>query len=314
MSHGPLMLIDSAGLWFRAFHSVPDKITGPDGSPANAVRGFCDMVAVLVDEYSPTGLVAALDRDWRPDWRVDLLPTYKAHRVGSDGAEDAPDSLAPQVGVIRDILSAAGVTQAEAQGAEADDVIAALAADGDRDVLVVTGDRDLFQLSSATTTVVYVGAGMRKRLAYTPEVVADRFDLPAGEDSRRYADYAVLVGDASDGLPGVTGIGAKTAAALLREYGDLGGIAAAANDPSSGLTTRQRTAIAADTDYLWAAQGVVRLGTKAFDLEFTGDRDGRRGAVDHSALEALAAATGQSRAIGRLVDATEALDRSAQVM
>ncbi|MBC7308019.1 MAG: 5'-3' exonuclease, partial [Dietzia sp.] len=93
MSQGPLMVLDSAGLWFRAFHSVPEKITGPDGAPANAVRGFCDMVAVLVEEYSPTGLVAALDRQWRPDWRVELLPSYKAHRVGDDGEEDAPASL-----------------------------------------------------------------------------------------------------------------------------------------------------------------------------------------------------------------------------
>lgn len=97
MADGPLMVLDSAGLWFRAFHSVPEKITGPDGAPANAVRGFCDMTAVLVEEYRPTGLVAALDREWRPGWRVDLLPSYKTHRVGDDGEEDAPDSLAPQV-------------------------------------------------------------------------------------------------------------------------------------------------------------------------------------------------------------------------
>lgn len=306
MSQGPLMVLDSAGLWFRAFHSVPEKITGPDGAPANAVRGFCDMVAVLVEEYSPPGLVAALDRQWRPDWRVELLPSYKAHRVGDDGEEDAPASLGPQVESIREVLGAAGICQAWAEDAEADDVLAALAA-GDREVLVVTGDRDLFQLASRTTTVVYVGAGMKKRLAYTPEVVAERFGLPAGDDARVYADYAVLVGDASDGLPGLAGIGAKTAATLLREFGDLDGVLAAAGDPGSALTARQRTALNDGADYLAAARGVVRLGGRRFDLRFDGDPEGRLGAVDRERLDALGEATGQGRAIGRLVEATRGL-------
>ena len=306
MSQGPLMVLDSAGLWFRAFHSVPDKITGPDGAPANALRGFCDMVAVLVEEYSPTGLVAALDREWRPTWRVELLPSYKAHRVGDDGEEDAPEALAPQVNSIREVLSAAGITQAWAQDAEADDILAALSA-RDREVLVVTGDRDLFQLASPTTTVVYVGAGMKKRLAYTPEVVAGRFDLPVGVDAAVYADYAVLVGDASDGLPGVAGVGAKTAATLLREYGDLDGIIAAANDPGSGLTARQRNAIQGGADYLAAARGVVRLGGREFALEFDGDTEGRRGPIDTAALDELGRTTGQARAIDHLVEATKDL-------
>lgn len=307
MSQGPLMVLDSAGLWFRAFHSVPEKITGPDGAPANAVRGFCDMVAVLVEEYSPTGLVAALDREWRPEWRVELLPSYKAHRVGDDGGEDAPETLAPQVNSIREVLSAAGITQAWAADAEADDVLAELAA-RDREVLVVTGDRDLFQLASSTTTVVYVGAGMRKRLAYTPEVVAERFDLPATGDARVYADYAALVGDASDGLPGVAGVGAKTAATLLREYGDLDGIVAAAADPESALTARQRAAVVDGADYLKAARGVVRLGQRSFDLKFDGDIDGRHGQVHSDRLDQLSVATGQARAIGHLIEATQGLD------
>lgn len=306
MPQGPLMVLDSAGLWFRAFHSVPDTITGPDGAPANAVRGFCDMVAVLVEEYSPTGLVAALDHDWRPGWRVALLPSYKAHRVNDDGEEDAPDSLGPQVKALREILGAAGITQAWAEDAEADDVLAELAS-GNREVLVVTGDRDLFQLASESTTVVYVGAGMRKRLAYTPQVVAERFDLPVGSDARVYADYAVLVGDASDGLPGVSGIGAKTAASLLREYGDLDGVIAAAEDPNSPLKPRQRAAIVDGADYLTAARGVVRLGGHTFGFEFDGDPAGGRGQVDEARLEALGESTGQSRAIGRLVEATQQL-------
>lgn len=310
MSQGPLMVLDSAGLWFRAFHSVPEKITGPDGAPANAVRGFCDMVSVLVEEYRPAGLIAALDRAWRPDWRVELLPTYKAHRVAPDGSEDVPESLPAQVDAIGAVLEAAGITRAAADHAEADDVIAALA-DRDREVLVVTGDRDLFQLASPSTTVVYVGAGMRKRLAYSPEVVAERFDLPVdpGAAASVYADYAVLVGDASDGLPGVAGIGAKTAATLLRRYGDIEGIIAAAADPDSDLTPRQRSALTDGGDYLAAAGQVVRLGGREFDLEIHGDPDGRRGDVDDERLDAVATATGQARSIGRLVEAAEVLNR-----
>ena len=307
MSQGPLMVLDSAGLWFRAFHSVPEKITGPDGAPANAIRGFCDMVAVLVEEYAPAGLVAALDREWRPAWRVELLPSYKAHRVGGDGEEDAPAALGPQVDTIREILEAGGLTQAWAAEGEADDVLAGLA-DRDREVLVVTGDRDLFQLASASTTVIYVGAGMRKRVAYTPAEVAERFDLPAGVDAAVYADYAILVGDASDGLPGVAGIGAKTAATLLRQYGDLDGIIRAAEDPEASLSARQRTAVLGAADYLQAAAGVVRLGTRRFEVGFHGDVEGRRGEVDRDRLDALGRTSGQSRAISRLVEATGVLD------
>lgn len=305
---GPVMLLDSAGLWFRAFHSVPEKITGPDGAPANAVRGFCDMTATLVAEYRPARLVAATDRDWRPDWRVALLPSYKAHRVGGDGAEDAPPALGPQVDVIRELLAAEGVTVASAPDAEADDVIAALAA-GDREVLVVTGDRDLFQLASPTTTVIYIGAGMRRREALTPAGVAARLGLPEAADAAVYADYAVLVGDASDGLPGVPGIGAKTAAGLLRDHGDLDGILAAAADPGSALTARRREALSGAAAYLDAAREVVRLRPDRARPEFEGDPDGRRSAGDPDRVRALAEATGQGSAIGRLTDALEVLER-----
>ena len=306
MTDGPLMVLDSAGLWFRAFHSVPEKITGPDGAPANAVRGFCDMVAVLLEEHSPAALVAVLDSAWRPDWRVALLPGYKAHRVGADGAEDAPPALGPQVDTIRELLRAAGVTLAGAADSEADDVIAHYAATG-RPTLVVTGDRDLLQLASPTTTVVYVGAGMRKRRAYTPADVAEQFGLPVGTDASLYADYAVLVGDASDGLPGVPGIGAKTAADLLTRHGDLDGVLAAAADPDSGLTPRRRAALEEAADYVAAARGVVRLGGRALRPEVDGDPDGRRGPVDAVTLDRIAARTGQGRAIERLCRALDVL-------
>ena len=144
-----LMLLDSAGLYYRAFHGVPDSITAPDGTPVNAVRGFLDMCAALVASRQPTGLVACWDDDWRPQWRVDLLASYKAHRVAADGAEDEPEALGVQVGIIAAVLAALGIPRVGAADFEADDVIATLArrhsARGEV-VEVVTGDRDLIQL------------------------------------------------------------------------------------------------------------------------------------------------------------------------
>ena len=306
MSTRPVMVLDSAGLWFRAFHSVPAKITGPDGHPMNAVRGFCDMTATLVEEYRPAGLVAALDRSWRPGWRVDLLPGYKAHRVGDDGAEDAPEALHAQVGIIVDLLHALGVTTAAAADHEADDVIALYTESGGP-VVVVTGDRDLLQLASPTASILYVGGGMRKRQIFTPADVADRFGVPVGRDAGVYADYAVLVGDASDGLPGIAGIGAKTAATLLGRFGDLDGVIAAAEDPASDLSPRQRSALTEGRDYLLAARQVVRLGGRDLEPETVGDRCGRRGPVDERTVAELIARTGQDKAIGRLVAALDEL-------
>ena len=124
----PLMLTDTASLYFRAFHGVPSSVTAPDGSPVNAVRGFLDMLATLVEAHRPGRLACCLDLDWRPQFRVDALPGYKAHRVaGPDGAEDVPDGLAPQVPVLLDVLAALGVATEGAAGYEADDVIATLA-------------------------------------------------------------------------------------------------------------------------------------------------------------------------------------------
>lgn len=303
---GPLMVLDSAGLWFRAFHSVPERITGPHGEPVNAVRGFCDMTAALVRQYSPTGLIAALDVNWRPAWRVELFHSYKAHRVAEDGSEDAPSSLAPQVETIKELLRALGITVAGAAESEADDVMAEFACK-QRETILVTGDRDILQLASPSTEVVYIGAGMKKQQVYTPGLVAEKFELPVEDDAGVYADYAVLVGDNSDGLPGVPGVGAKTAAKLLREFGDLDGIVRAAGDDSSRMPIRQRDAVLDNAGYLRSAREIVTLGSRRFELDITGDADGRSGPVDEKTLERIVEQSGQERAIGRLRDALSTL-------
>jgi 5'-3' exonuclease len=263
MSHpaGRLMLLDSASLYFRAFHGVPDSVTAPDGTPVNAVRGFLDSIAFLVTTWGPTRLVACWDDDWRPAFRVEALPSYKAHRVAPDGGEEAPDLLLPQVDVIVDVLAALGIARVGAPGYEADDVMATLASrctatSGDP-VDVVTGDRDLFQLvdDAAGVRVLYCGKGVRKADAVTQTWLEGKYGVGTGQG---YADMAVLRGDPSDGLPGVAGIGEKTAAALVNRYGDLAGLLAAADDTASGLSAGQRTKLLAARDYLAAAPVVVQ--------------------------------------------------------
>src|SRR5580700_11442902 len=155
---GPLMLLDSASLYFRAFYGVPETLTAPDGTPVNAVRGLLDMIARLVRARQPGQLVACLDADWRPAFRVAAIPSYKAHRANPDGSEQVPDALSAQIPVIAEVLAAAGVAMAGAKGYEADDMIGTLAARADGPVEVVTGDRDLFQLvdDSKPVRIIYI--------------------------------------------------------------------------------------------------------------------------------------------------------------
>lgn len=263
---GRLMLLDSASMYFRAFYGVPE-IKAPDGTPVNAVRGLLDFIARLVGDYRPTHLVACWDDDWRPQWRVDLLPSYKAHRVeaertGEPDVEEVPHPLEVQVPIIREVLDAFGICVLGADGYEADDVIGSLAAQARQPVDVVTGDRDLFQLvdDDADVRVLYIARGVGNHERVTNDWVRAKY----GVDARQYADFATLRGDASDGLPGVAGIGEKTAATLLGRFGDIDGILAAALDPGSDLAPGPRGKIKAAADYLAVAPEVVAV---ARDLE-----------------------------------------------
>ncbi|MET1022341.1 MAG: 5'-3' exonuclease [Arthrobacter sp.] len=257
-----LMLLDTASLYFRAFYGVPDTIRRADGTPVNAVRGLLDMIARLTTDYGATHLVACWDDDWRPQWRVDLIPSYKSHRVAKvvDGAPDVevvPEALAAQIPLIRQVLELAGVAVVGAPEHEADDVVGTYASNAGFPVDVVTGDRDLFQAvdDDRQVRVIYTARGMKNLEVLTDVVVVGKYGvLPA-----QYADYAVLRGDTSDGLPGVTGIGEKTAASLLREYGTLDGLLAAAKDGGSGLSASVRSKLAAAADYLAVAPAVVRI-------------------------------------------------------
>ena len=295
-----LMLLDSASLYFRAFHGVPDSLTAPDGTPVNAVRGFLDSIAHLLTTYRPTRLVACWDDDWRPAFRVAALPSYKAHRVAPDGGEEAPDLLLPQVDVIVDVLAALGITRVGAPGYEADDVMATLTVASSDPVDVVTGDRDLFQLvdDDLAVRVVYCGRGVRKADLVDLAWLEDKYGITSGQ---AYADMAVLRGDPSDGLPGVAGIGEKTAAALINRYGDLAGLVAAADDPTTGLSPGQRRKLLEARDYLRAAPVVVNT---ARDVPLPDLRDALpTGPADLDALGALVHRWGIRSSVERVLTA-----------
>jgi len=261
-----VMLLDSASLYFRAFFGVPEVI-GPSGVPTNAVRGLLDMIASLVERARPSHLVACWDNDWRPAFRVEAIPSYKAHRVAEPGSPDqfngeaVPDALAVQVPIIEDALSALGIARVGADGYEADDVIGTLATrfTGRAPVDIVTGDRDLFQLvdDSNRVRVVYTARGGVRSPDFVDEAyLSEKYGVASGA---AYADMAVLRGDTSDGLPGVAGIGEKTAAKLIATYGSLTALrdAIASGDPT--LRGAQRARLEAAADYLDAAPRVVAV-------------------------------------------------------
>lgn len=257
-----LMLLDTASLYFRAFFGVPDSVTAPDGTPVNAVRGLLDFISRLVGEYHPTHLACCWDNDWRPAWRTELLPSYKAHRVVEEqpvdpDVEEVPDALETQVPIIRDVLSAFGIAVVGADDHEADDVIGTLATDAGMPVDIVTGDRDLFQLvdDEAQVRVLYVARGVNKHERVTEETVREKY----GVEARQYADFATLRGDPSDGLPGVPGVGEKTAATLLGRFADVPALLAAVDDPASELAPGPRRKLRDAADYLAVAPQVVRV-------------------------------------------------------
>ena len=273
-----LVLLDSASLYFRSYYALPDSLTAPDGTVVNAVRGFADTIARILTDRRPTRLVACMDADWRPAFRVDALPSYKAHRVADpvNNVEEVPDTLTPQVPIILEVLDAFGFAVAAADGYEADDVIGTLAHRESGDpVEVVTGDRDLFQVVRTEPTpasVVYVGRGWAKAELIGPRELAERYGLPAENTGPAYADMALLRGDPSDGLPGVTGIGEKTAAKLITKYGSLDGLLAAAAASPSDVPLRVRSALTDAAAYVAAAPLVVRV---ALDADVVQDKDDR---------------------------------------
>ena len=303
---GSLMLLDTASLYYRAFFGVPETVRAPDGTPVNAIRGLLDMISRLVRARHPARLVACLDADWRPAFRVAAVPSYKAHRLAADGtSEETPPGLSPQIPVIEEVLRAMGVATAAAAGYEADDVIGTLTARSAGPVDVVTGDRDLFQLvdDRRPVRIVYTARGLTKLDVVDEAAVTQRYGIPG----RAYADFAVLRGDPSDGLPGVPGVGEKTAAALVQAFGGIDAIIDALDRGHGGFPKGSRAKVAAARDYLVAAVPVVRVAPDAPVPEVPGGLPA--GPADPDRLDALDARWELGSSLRRAVSSLAAAAR-----
>lgn len=199
-------------MFFRAFYAIPQTMRGPGGVLVNAVRGTLDTLARYVNDRKPRHIAFTTDEDWRPDWRVELIPGYKEHRTG----EPIPPALIPQVPIILAALRSIGVDVVGREGYEAEDIVASLAAKVKTPIEIASGDRDLFsQVRGRDIIVLYPQKG--GMVEVDEAEVARRYSIPG----RAYADYAMLRGDPSDGLPGIAGVGDKKAAELVTRYGSV---------------------------------------------------------------------------------------------
>ena len=250
-----LMLLDSASLWYRAYFGMPDTLLSPSGEPVNAIRGYLDMTARLIGIYKPNRLVACIEGDWRPSWRVDLFPDYKANRLDVEGEEEEPDTLGPQIPILLDLLEAFGIPLVGVDDYEADDVMASFAVREKGPIKIVTGDRDLFQLvdDARKVSVVYLAKGIANHDHVDLKWIAQKYDIP-GE---RYALFAMIRGDASDGLPGIRGIGEKGAAIIAKQFTALEDVVLAAKAQDERLTTNLRKKILDSQAYAKIAPKLV---------------------------------------------------------
>jgi 5'-3' exonuclease len=278
------LLVDGSSLIFRAFYGIPQTMRGPDGTLVNAVRGFMDNLARYTTDRRPRHVAVTTDEDWRPDWRVELIPSYKQHRT----AEPVPPALIPQMPIIMDCLAAVGVDAAGLEGYEAEDIIASIASKVSPPIEIASGDRDLFSLVRGTDIVVlYPEKG---GLAVVDEAeVERRYGIPG----RAYSDFAILRGDPSDGLPGIAGVGAKKAADLVKRYGSISGMLEAGLFRSS------------DAEYLERAQRVV---PPVADLKIRVPK-GRRARYPENpkAVEELSKQYGIASSFARLIKALESM-------
>ena len=280
------LLVDGSSLIFRAFYGVPQTNVAPDGTLINAVRGFLDNLARQVTERKPRRVAVTTDEDWRPDWRVKLIPSYKAHRT----AEPVPHALEPQMPVIMEALAAVGVDAVGLQDYEAEDIIASLVSKVKPPVEILSGDRDLFTLIRDRDVVVLYPEKGGLALVDDDEV-ARRYSIPG----RAYADFAILRGDPSDGLPGVAGVGPKKAADLIRRYGSLRAMIDAGVFRS------------ADAEYLEKASRVVPPVTDLKIAVPAGRRD--RYPEDPKKVEEMGARYGVGGSLKRLTEALGKMPR-----
>lgn len=302
-----MVLIDTPALYYRAFYSVPDSIVNDEGQPVNAVRGVLDAIAQMIRRFDSPRVVATMDADWRPAFRTAIMPEYKAARVkDAEAGTEIPPELAVQLPVMTRVLRAAGIPIAEVDGTEADDVIATMAAQSRTPVVIVSPDRDLLALIDDATDVTV----LRPRKGGEWEAITQA-DLPEAygvPDGTRYRELAALRGDPSDGLPGAPGIGEKTAATLLANFGSLASIikAAKAGVKTGGLSPKRAATLIEEEDALYKTIEVMRCLTDVahgLDLESVPDE------LDRAAVEAAAHGQNIRRSVDNLIAALGSADR-----
>ena len=252
-----LMLLDSGSLWYRAYYGMPDTLTADDGTPVNAIRGFLDMSARLISTYNPDRMVVCLDGDWRPSWRVELFPAYKANRLEDEESDEEaePDTLTPQIPILLDLLDEIGIPMVGVDDYEADDVMATYAHTHPGPTRIVTGDRDLFQLvdDKRDIKVAYLPKGISAHDLVDLNFISQKYSIPGD----RYAMFATFRGDASDGLPGGKGIGEKGAALISTHFASIDDAIVAAQNGDERLPAALARKIVAGMDYLAIAPTVV---------------------------------------------------------
>jgi len=256
-----LMLLDSASLWYRAYFGMPDTLVSPTGQPVNAIRGYLDMTSRLLVKYQPNRIVACLEGDWRPSWRVELFPDYKLNRLDEEGAEEEPDTLGPQIPILLDVLDALGIPLLGVDDYEADDLMATFSVKQPGPVRIVTGDRDLFQLADdeRDVKIVYLAKGISNHDLVDLKWIQDKYQIPGD----RYALFAMFRGDPSDGLPGVKGIGEKGAALIASAFANVDDALAGAHAGHDSLPPALAKKIIAGADYLKIAPTVVQVARNA---------------------------------------------------
>jgi 5'-3' exonuclease len=250
-----LMLLDSASLWYRAYFGMPDTLVSPTGMPVNAIRGYLDMTSRLLVKYQPNRLVACLEGDWRPSWRVDLFPDYKLNRLDETGVEEEPDTLGPQIPILLDVLDALGIPMVGVDDYEADDLMATFSVKQNGPIRIVTGDRDLFQLvdDKRDVKVVYLAKGISNHDLVDLKWIEKKYEIPGD----RYSLFAIIRGDPSDGLPGIRGIGEKGAAAIANQFRTLPEVMKAAESGDERLTSNLRKKLLESADYALIAPKLV---------------------------------------------------------
>ena len=250
-----LMLLDSASLWYRAYFGMPDTLVSPTGQPINAIRGYLDMTSRLLVKYQPNRIVACLEGDWRPSWRVELFPDYKLNRLDEEGAEEEPDTLGPQIPILLDVLDALGIPLLGVDDYEADDLMATFSVKQPGPIRIVTGDRDLFQLADdqRDVKIVYLAKGISNHDLVDLKWIQDKYQIPGD----RYALFAMIRGDSSDGLPGIRGIGEKGAMVIANLFKTMPEVMQAAASSDERLSPNIRKKLLESSQYAAIAPKLV---------------------------------------------------------